>query len=117
MTVRAKSLTTIPDSTSRKFLLLAKLNKKSSTDEGRVGVIYIDFAPMKSRKCTDGDFEKWYARTAKGKECLMGHKQWYRRRKPNADCYVGDKFKDPVEHEDDCPCEDTDYEWYASGRE
>lgn len=37
--------------------------------------------------------------------------QWYKRRKPEADCYVGHKFEDPVEHEDNCPCEESDYEW------
>jgi hypothetical protein len=37
--------------------------------------------------------------------------QWYRRRKPDASCYVGDKFKDPVATEEDCPCTDEDYEW------
>lgn len=37
--------------------------------------------------------------------------QWYKRRKPEADCYVGEKFLDPVEHEENCPCTDEDYEW------
>ena len=38
-------------------------------------------------------------------------KQWYKRRKQDANCYVGDKFMDPVEHEENCPCTDADYEW------
>jgi hypothetical protein len=37
--------------------------------------------------------------------------QWYKRRKPGADCYVGHKFEDPVEHDENCPCVDSDYEW------
>ncbi|KAG8983213.1 vacuolar protein sorting/targeting protein PEP1, partial [Tulasnella sp. 427] len=110
VTMRARSLTTIPDSTSQKFLITGLLNRKSSTETGRFATVFIDFATMKKRQCTDGDFEKWYARTAKGKECLMGHRQWYRRRKANADCYVGHKFEDPVEHEENCPCTDDDYE-------
>lgn len=109
--MRAKSLTTVPDSTSQKFMLLGQLNRKSSTDEGRFAAIFIDFATMGKRHCEEKDFDRWYARTAKGKECLMGHKQWYRRRKPNADCYVGDKFKEPIEHEENCECTDDDYEW------
>ena len=38
-------------------------------------------------------------------------KQWYKRRKQDANCYVGDKFIDPVEHEENCACTDADYEW------
>ncbi|KAG8905227.1 vacuolar protein sorting/targeting protein PEP1 [Tulasnella sp. 403] len=110
VTLRAKSLTTIPDSTSQKFILIGQLNRQSTTDEGKYAAVFLDFATMNKRQCNEGDFEKWYARTAKGKECLMGHKQWYRRRKANADCYVGHKFEDPVEHEDNCPCTDEDYE-------
>ncbi|KAH8981343.1 Oligoxyloglucan reducing end-specific cellobiohydrolase [Lactarius akahatsu] len=108
--IRARALSTVQDSTSQKFLLLGQLSRQDATDEGRVASIFIDFAPMGRRKCGDDDFERWYARTAKNKECLMGHKQWYRRRKLGADCYVGDKFSDPVEHEEDCPCQDEDYE-------
>jgi hypothetical protein len=111
MTMRARALLTAPDSTSQKFLLVGQLPRKDKTSEGGFVTVYLDFAPTRNRKCGEGDMEKWYARGAKGKECLMGHKQWYSRRKPDADCYVGDKFKDPVEHEDNCPCEDSDYEW------
>lgn len=113
VTLRAKALTTIPDSTSQKFLLMGSLNRDSSTDEGKHVMVFLDFLPMKKRQCQESDFEKWYARTASGTECLMGHKQWYRRRKEDADCFVGHKFEDPVEHEDNCSCTDEDYEWYV----
>ncbi|KAG8888141.1 vacuolar protein sorting/targeting protein PEP1 [Tulasnella sp. 332] len=110
VTLRAKALTTIPDSTSQKFLLMGTLNRASTTEEGKHAMVFLDFLPMNKRQCTENDFEKWYARTADGKECLMGHRQWYTRRKADADCYVGHKFQDPVEHEDNCPCSDEDYE-------
>ena len=29
------------------------------------------------------------------------------------DCYVGEKYKDPVEHEDNCQCTEEDYEWWV----
>ena len=29
---------------------------------------------MGRRKCGEDDFERWYARSVKNKECLMGHK-------------------------------------------
>ncbi|KAI0057638.1 Oligoxyloglucan reducing end-specific cellobiohydrolase [Artomyces pyxidatus] len=108
--MRARALTTVQDSTSQKFLLLGQLSRQDATEKGRIVTIFLDFAPMRTRKCGENDFERWYARTAKNKECLMGHKQWYKRRKPDADCYVGDKFQDPVEHEESCPCEDEDFE-------
>jgi hypothetical protein len=68
-------LTTVPDSTSLKFILLGSLSRDDAKGSGgRHAVIHLDFEPAKVRKCEDGDFEKWYARTLKGKECLMGHK-------------------------------------------
>jgi hypothetical protein len=72
--IRAGVLTTIPDSTSQKFLLVGALSRKDATDSGRYVVVFLDFAPTRARKCGENDFEKWYARTAKGKQCLMGHK-------------------------------------------
>ncbi|KAK7031441.1 Sortilin [Favolaschia claudopus] len=108
--LRARALLTLPDSTSQKFLLLGQVARKDQSSKiGRFVIVHLDFANTRRRKCNDDDFEKWYARTAKS-ECLMGHKQWYKRRKPDVDCYVGEKFTDPVEHEDPCPCTDADYE-------
>ncbi|KAF8909112.1 vacuolar protein sorting/targeting protein 10 [Mucidula mucida] len=108
--MRARALTTVPDSTSQKFLLVGQVTRKDQTgDVGRFVVVHLDFAATRSRKCSNNDFEEWYAR-AGNRECLMGHKQWYKRRKPNADCYVGEKFTDPIEHEDNCSCVDEDYE-------
>ena len=42
---------------------------------------------------------------------MRSMQQWYKRRKANVDCYVGEKFHEPVEHEENCPCRDEDYEW------
>ncbi|THH04806.1 hypothetical protein EW145_g5251 [Phellinidium pouzarii] len=108
--MRARALTTIPDSTSQKFMLVGQLARKDQTGTGSFVVVYLDFAPTRSRQCNDNDFEIWTARSGDKHECIMGHKQWYRRRKPDADCYVGRKFEDPVEHEQNCPCTDEDYE-------
>ncbi|KAF9457576.1 Oligoxyloglucan reducing end-specific cellobiohydrolase [Collybia nuda] len=108
--LRARALITLPDSTSQKFILLGQVAKRhQSKDIGRVVIVYLDFSSTRPRKCGEDDFEKWYARPAKT-ECLMGHKQWYKRRKADANCYVGDKYRDPVEHEEDCPCTKEDYE-------
>ncbi|CAO1625062.1 unnamed protein product [Jaminaea pallidilutea] len=114
--LRAKILTTIPDSTSLKFLLIGtQARKDAGSSSSRHIAAFLDFATLNKRKCSDRDFEKWYAQgdaagPGGGSKCLMGHKQWYKRRKADADCIVGDKFTDPVGHEDPCPCTDDDYE-------
>ncbi|KAF5379599.1 hypothetical protein D9757_009216 [Collybiopsis confluens] len=111
--MRARALSTVPDSTSQKFLLVGQVSRRDQTNDiGRYIVVYLDFAGIRTRKCDkDRDLERWFARSGKSDaECLMGHKQWYYRRKPDADCFVGDKFIDPVEHEEKCQCTDADYE-------
>src|SRR6266446_4383853 len=74
MNIRARGLSTVQDSTSQKFLLLGQVSRQDSTSEGRYVSLFLDFAPMDRRKCEENDFEKWYARTIKNKECLMGHR-------------------------------------------
>ncbi|OSD04902.1 Oligoxyloglucan reducing end-specific cellobiohydrolase [Trametes coccinea BRFM310] len=107
--IRARILTTVGDSTSQKFLLVGQIPKRAQKGDGRFGVVFLDFASLDRRKCGDGDFEDWNARSSTH-ECLMGHKQTYRRRKQDANCYVGEKFRDPVPSEEPCPCTDEDYE-------
>jgi hypothetical protein len=82
--MRARLLTTVPDSTSLKFILLGTLTRKSK-DKGSKGerhvVVHMDFESLKKRKCNPNDLEKWYARTIGGQpDCLMGHKVCRRRR-------------------------------------
>jgi len=72
--LRARILTTVSDSTSQKFILIGQLDKREQTSEGRFAAVFLDFANTRPRQCGDDDFENWYARNAKGKECLMGHR-------------------------------------------
>ncbi|KAF9524397.1 Oligoxyloglucan reducing end-specific cellobiohydrolase [Crepidotus variabilis] len=106
--IRARGLTTLPDSTSQKFLLLGYL-RRTQKDGSRAALVWLDFSKTRGNKCGPSDFERWYAQRP-GSGCLMGHKQWYNRRKTDANCYVGEKFKDPVEHESNCSCTDQDFE-------
>lgn len=84
--IRARLLTTVPDSTSLKFILLGTLTRHSP-DKGSKGerhvIVHIDFESLGKRKCVDKDMERWYARTMGGApDCLMGHKVrscWRRR--------------------------------------
>lgn len=71
---RARALTTLPDSTSQKFLLLASVARKDQTkDISRTIIVHLDFSKTRQNKCGESDFEPWYARSSKT-ECLMGHK-------------------------------------------
>lgn len=72
---RARALTTVPDSTSQKFVLLAQIARKDQDGDGRFAMIHLDFSPTRKRQCKDGDFERWYARSHEH-ECVMGHKVW-----------------------------------------
>lgn len=72
--IRARVLTTVPDSTSQKFLLVGTLHRSAQKGDERHAVIFLDFAPLRKQQCTPDQFEKWNARTSKGKECVMGHK-------------------------------------------
>lgn len=112
VTLRVRTLTTIPDSTSLKILLLGSTSKKSSKDgQGQYVIVQMDFSAVGKRKCGKDDFERWFARAPDGQaDCLMGHKDYYRRRKPDADCVVAEEFRDPVGREEDCECNDQDYE-------
>lgn len=73
--VRSRILTTVPDSTSQKFIMVGQVGRADQKPEGRYVVIFLDFAGTRSRKCGESDLEKWYARAATSKDdCLMGHK-------------------------------------------
>jgi hypothetical protein len=72
--VRARLLTTVPDSTSQKFVLVGSLSRKETKPDGKHVVVFLDFANMRDRQCDERDFEKWYARGKGGHECIMGHK-------------------------------------------
>lgn len=114
VSIRARILTTDPESTSRNFLLIGS----SRSSEAHVQSIHLDFTQLQSRQCElvenddeKSDFEKWFARDlTDGPDCLMGHEQMFYRRKADRDCYVGRDFEDPVLEMKDCPCTEADYE-------
>lgn len=56
-----------------RFLILGSVSRKQAS-EGRQALIFLDFAPLQTRQCQEKDFEKWYARSSEGQECLMGHR-------------------------------------------
>ena len=107
--VRAKLLTTTPDSTSLKFFLMATTGGGSEVEHMAIA---IDFAELHEGECKDKDFEQWNARVDEKGEpiCIMGRTQSYRRRKADADCFVNEEFRDPVPVFEACACAKEDFE-------
>lgn len=106
--IRARELTTLPDSTSLKFMLYASKKKDGGGREHVI--IHLDFTELHARTCEDKDFDsKWSVRVDgdDNPSCVMGHKQLFRRRKWDADCFVGELFKDPVPTFEPCECDDV----------
>ena len=108
--VRPLALTTVPDSTSLKFVLVATEGRGRDLQH----YIYsLDFEKLDAKECKKGDFEEWYARKDDDGEpgCIMGHKQKYRRRKKDAKCLVSDDdFEEPLPIPEDCKCTKDDFE-------
>ena len=108
--VRARILTTTPDSTSLKFFLMGTVGDEEEAEHYAFSINFEDY--HKGGKCGKDDFEKWYARKDdKGQPtCIMGHKQWYRRRKPDSECFVDKEFEDPIAEYEACACTKEDFE-------
>ena len=107
--VRAKILTTTPDSTSLKFFLMATMGGGEDIEHWAIS---IDFEDLHEGKCKESDFEHWYARVDENGDptCIMGQKQWYRRRQWAVECFVDEEFKDPIPQFEPCACSKQDFE-------
>ncbi|KAI4178644.1 MAG: hypothetical protein L6R41_008300 [Letrouitia leprolyta] len=107
--IRAKALTTTPDSTAMKFFLWGTKRDGSKTEHW---VFSIDFEDLHEGKCKDKDFEDWTARVIDGKaSCVMGRKQFYKRRKANANCFIREKDFQEIKPEfETCKCTEEDFE-------
>ncbi|KAL8949247.1 MAG: hypothetical protein Q9222_004621 [Ikaeria aurantiellina] len=108
--IRAKALTTTPDSTSMKFFLWGTKGGGSRSEHW---VFSIDFEDMHEDKCQEKDFEKWTARVDDdgNPSCVMGRKEFYKRRKPDADCFIREKKFEEIEPDwERCECTREDFE-------
>lgn len=103
-------LTTTPDSSSLKFMLIGRSPAGRGVEQWHM--VSIDFDGLHESTCRAGDMEDWFARVNDDGQpsCLMGHVQMYSRRKKNAECFLKDEFKDPVMQTTDCDCTDEDFE-------
>ncbi|CAG8513439.1 13693_t:CDS:10 [Funneliformis mosseae] len=108
--IRARFLTTDPDSTTKKFLLFGSIISDHDSNN-LYYMFYLDFSNLFDRNCNDNDFENWVARNLDtGPDCLMGKRSSYRRRKKDANCFVSNEFEKPIPNEDLCPCTEEDFE-------
>lgn len=103
------SLTTVPDSTSPKFILTVS---KGRGNKKEYFIVALDFSTLDVDTCKKSDFEEWSARVDGDGQptCIMGHTQTFRRRKADKKCFVNVKFRDPLPESEDCKCTDEDYE-------
>ncbi|RKP35219.1 hypothetical protein BJ085DRAFT_15402 [Dimargaris cristalligena] len=110
---RIVSMTTEPQSTSRKFLLMGL----STEATPRFIVTALDFTGTETLQCvldnnneeTD-DFELWSPSADREGKCLFGQEIQYYRRIEGRDCYIGNEFEPTPKVIKHCPCTETDFE-------
>ncbi|KTF75920.1 hypothetical protein cypCar_00040754, partial [Cyprinus carpio] len=73
-------------------------------------LIKIDYKPIFTRRCTEGDYQTWHLHN-QGEPCIMGQKQIYMKRRPGNYCMVGwDNSR--ILSAEPCICRAHDFEWY-----
>jgi hypothetical protein len=74
VSMRARALVKIPNTTSQKFVLLGQLAREDKDQNGGYAAIFLDFTPVRIRQCGASDIEKWYVRTATDRKYVLGHR-------------------------------------------
>ena len=107
--IKPIALTTVPDSTSLKFILTASKGRGSDLE---YFIYSLDFDGLDLPRCETKDFTEWFARVDEKGEpsCIMGHTQRFRRRKWDSKCFVDEEFKEALPEPKDCKCTDEDFE-------
>ncbi|KAJ7145743.1 signal sequence binding protein [Mycena epipterygia] len=110
--LRVRSITTVPENTSRRFLLLGHPPHSSSHR-----AVFIDFTALTSRQCVinvdspgHDDFELWSPSDERAERCLFGRQTVFHRRVRDRDCYVGVLPKANERIEKHCACGKADFE-------
>ncbi|KAI9602278.1 hypothetical protein H4Q26_001565 [Puccinia striiformis f. sp. tritici PST-130] len=113
--IRVTSILTVPDDTSRKFILFGFTKRTGDITV----VIHLDFSKITNVKCvldtTDpnhDDFELWSPSETRTEPCLFGRQTLYYRRvrSPSRLCYVGEKLPQPHKIQRNCLCSEEDFE-------
>lgn len=111
--LRIRSIFTVPQDTSRKFILFGYSPQKQ--DESVA--VHLDFSKLTNRKCNldlsdpdNDDFEVWSPSEERQEKCLFGKQTMYHRRIRGRSCYIGEELK-PFKEEKVCECSEDDFEW------
>ncbi|KAG1738539.1 hypothetical protein EDB19DRAFT_1714235 [Suillus lakei] len=109
--IRVRDIMTVPDDTSRKFMLLGRFSTGGSV------LIHLDFSSLTHRKCVvdvenpgHDDFELWSPSEERDSLCLFGRQTLYHRRKRDVNCVVGDTPKALDNIMRNCTCTAEDFE-------
>ncbi|KAG2114629.1 uncharacterized protein F5147DRAFT_834477 [Suillus discolor] len=110
--IRVRDIVTVPEDTSRKFMLLGRYPATTSSV-----IVHLDFSPLTHKKClvdneTPGhdDFELWSPSEERDSLCLFGRQTLYHRRKRDVNCVVGDTPKALDNIVRNCTCTLEDFE-------
>ena len=115
-TLRVRSIQTVPQDTSRRFVLLGV--RPGMTD--KTVLIHLDFSAITQEKCVldvedpnHDDFELWSPAEGRDETCLFGRQTLYHRRIRDKNCFVGELVEQPKTIVRNCTCSPSDFEWYV----
>lgn len=113
-TLRIKTIQTVPDDTSRRFLLIGNVPGKSDKSI----LVHLDFSAITNVKCqlsiedpNHDDFQLWSPSEGREENCLFGRQTMYHRRIRDRNCYVGERIDQPKTIVRNCTCTPADFEW------
>jgi hypothetical protein len=128
-TLRVQTIQTVPDDTSRRFLLIGfRMNEPEKSV-----LVHLDFSAITQQQCrrdcldiigfclhagklsfddpNHDDFELWSPSEGRDETCLFGRQTKYRRRIRDRNCYIGEKVDQPKPVVRNCTCSASDFEW------
>ncbi|KAI0794611.1 Oligoxyloglucan reducing end-specific cellobiohydrolase [Fomes fomentarius] len=111
--IRVKAIVTVPNDTSRKFILLGYYPRAKNA----AVAVHIDFSALTKQECEfdlenpgHGDFELWSPSEERQEQCLFGRRTLYHRRRRDRNCIVGHGKKVQDKIVENCQCTDADFE-------
>ncbi|KAG2031911.1 vacuolar protein sorting/targeting protein 10 [Suillus americanus] len=110
--IRVRDIMTVPEDTSRKFMLLGRYPSTAG-----LVIVHLDFSYLTHKRCLVNvenpgydDFELWSPSEERASLCLFGRQTLYHRRKRDVNCAVGDTPKALDKIVRNCRCTLEDFE-------
>jgi len=111
--IKIRSIVTVPQDTSRRFILFGYSPRKQDATVA----IHLDFSKVTNTKCVlnlanpaADDFEQWSPSEQRQEECLFGRQTLYHRRLRDHNCYIGEELPQPFKQVRTCQCTEEDFE-------